>query len=500
MCIKYQQQLDEIDCGPAYIAMIASYFKSFVSLARVRELAKTDFDGTNLDGMIHAAEELGFDAVALHGNSLPPTWDKIFSFPFIAHLKSKKTMDTTIGHYVIIKTVKKSKLVIIDPDQARKKYTLNREAFFKLWTGYTLVLLPSTRFMPEKRKNGVISKFLPLILPQKKDIIISVISVVLIIFGIVSSFYYKYIIDEIIASKATFTLTTFSIGILILFLLQSILEAFRTILINHFSFKTSLRLNFSFILHILKLPMYVFDTRKTGEILSRLTDISKIRDLFSGILLTLALDILLVLIIGPILLKMNPSLFAITLISVILMCIFAFIFSKVLPDRFLLLRGQQAEVNASLVETIYGIFIIKAMNSEKLMRNIYEKKQMSAIWTDWHIRHIMIIQQFVTGFINNATTLLIFWAGISGIISDSFSLGSLMSYTLLMTFFVGPVFRLANVQPQIHEAIIAAERLNEILEIEPEQIEDKALLKPARIEGNIDFVNISFKYDMRAAV
>jgi ATP-binding cassette subfamily B protein len=124
MYIKYQQQLDEMDCGPACIVMVASHFKSFVSLAKVRELAKTDLNGTNLDGMIHAAEELGFDAIALHGNAIPSTWDETFSFPLIAHLKSKKTTDTTIGHYVVIKTVKKSKLVIIDPDQTRKEYTL----------------------------------------------------------------------------------------------------------------------------------------------------------------------------------------------------------------------------------------------------------------------------------------------------------------------------------------------------------------------------------------
>jgi ABC-type bacteriocin/lantibiotic exporter with double-glycine peptidase domain len=65
--MKYRQQIDENDCGPACIVMVASHYRLYVTIGRVRELCKTDYIGTNLSGMVYAAEKPGFTATPMRG-------------------------------------------------------------------------------------------------------------------------------------------------------------------------------------------------------------------------------------------------------------------------------------------------------------------------------------------------------------------------------------------------------------------------------------------------
>ena len=58
--MKYQQQIDETDCGPACIVMVASRYRIYITLGRARDLCTTDLMGTNLAGMTHAIKQLGF--------------------------------------------------------------------------------------------------------------------------------------------------------------------------------------------------------------------------------------------------------------------------------------------------------------------------------------------------------------------------------------------------------------------------------------------------------
>jgi ATP-binding cassette subfamily B protein len=499
--MKYYRQIDETDCGPACIAMAASHYGLYTTIGRVRELGKTDYIGTSLAGMVHAAEKLGFTATPMRGVPNDATLNSKIIFPFIAHIKIPHAENTVYDHYVVVHKITRSRVFIWDPDGLRKKHFLCRADFLKIWSGYVLFLSPGSGFKAQKEKGGIFLKFLPLLLSFKKDlVVVSLSSLLLVIFGVLISYYYKYITDEVIISKASFTLLAFSIGAVLVTVTQSVVEALRSILINYFAFKIELRLDFSYIAHVLKLPLHFFDSRKTGEILSRLTDISKIRELLSGTVLALILDCILILVVGPVLFRINSVLFAIAVINIVLVSIVIFFFSKIFRKHYGNLRREEAEVNSSLVEAISGAYTIKSLNAEKVVHEIYEKNQMKAVWTNWKISRFTIIQRFLAGLINGVTTIVIFWAGSSGIIKDTFSFGTLLSFNSLLGYFTGPLFRMINLQPQIQEASTAAERVYEILEMEIEQPENTKFLRPSEFHGDINFGRVFFKYGMRPPV
>jgi ATP-binding cassette subfamily B protein len=499
--MKYQHQIDETDCGPACLVMAASRYKLYISIGYARELCKTDRLGTNLGGLAEAAQKLCMDAKAMHGEVADKTLDSKLIYPFIAHVRTTYSSDNVLDHYVVITSVTKNTVKIWDPDISKGKYTTSRSEFLKIWTGYVLFLSPGVKFKPGGKHSKNIFRFLPLILPHKTTLVIVILSsALLIVFGIITSYYFKYIIDEVVISKAAFTLTAFSIGAMLIVVLQSVVEKLRALLINYFAFHTDARLNFSYVNHILKLPLFFFDSRKTGEILSRLTDINKIREMLTGTLLSLVFDCILIVIIGPILFNINKILFAVSITNIVLLSIIIFFFSKVFRRNYGKLRKEEAEVNSLLVEAVSGIYTVKALNAESAIANIYEKKQMQAVWTGWETSRITMWQRFFAALINNAANIAVFWIASSGIIKDTFSLGTLLSFNALLAYFTGPLFRMLNIQPQIQEASIAAERVIEILDMEVEQPGGSRLLKPERLEGNICFEHIRFQYGVRKPV
>ncbi|MDR3335514.1 MAG: peptidase domain-containing ABC transporter [Treponema sp.] len=498
--MKYQQQLDVNDCAPACLVMIMSNYNSFVSIGKIRKLCKTDYIGTNLMGMVMAAKKLGFRAESFRGEIKNETLNAKLVFPFIAHIKIFY-LNNQYDHFVVIKEITKNNVIIWDPNPNEGIHKLSRIEFLKVWTGYVLFLSPDEHFIPQKSEKNLLIKFLPLVLPHRKNLtFVCFSSCLIVLFGIVSSFYYKYVIDEVIVSKAKFTLLALSVGVLLITIIQSSVEALRGILINHFAYKTDLQLCFSYIKHILKLPISFFDSRRTGEILSRLDDTKKIRETLSGTTLSIIMDIFLIIIIGPILFKINSTLFFISSISVFMMSIIIFLFSKLFRKYYIRLRHEEALVNSSLVETINGMYTIKALNAEQFVFEEYETEQMHSVWTSWKTSKFTIMQRFLTGMINSVGTIITFWYGSSAILKDTFSFGTLLSFNSLLAYFTGPLFRMINIQPQIQEASVAAERVSEILEMEVEQPEDARLLKSAAFEGDIDFSHVSFKYGMRPLV
>jgi ATP-binding cassette subfamily B protein len=145
--------------------------------------------GTNLAGMITAAEKLGFRAKAFKGEKSDKTLDAKVIFPFIAQIKIQY-LGNTYDHFVVIKRITNKNVEIWDPNPATNRHTVDRAEFLNIWTGYVLFLSPNTHFTPKKGKENALFKYAPLLLPHRKNLIfVCIASAVLILFGVITSFY-----------------------------------------------------------------------------------------------------------------------------------------------------------------------------------------------------------------------------------------------------------------------------------------------------------------------
>src|SRR5579883_996252 len=126
-CVRNQH--DHNDCGPAVIATVAKYHGLDLSLGRVREACKTDAIGTNLYGLMVAAESLGFDSKAARVQTGVDPWPVLKKCPppFIVHvvvpMPGLATTNEMMGHFWVVFKISDKHVDIADPAQGLRRVT-----------------------------------------------------------------------------------------------------------------------------------------------------------------------------------------------------------------------------------------------------------------------------------------------------------------------------------------------------------------------------------------
>ena len=168
----------------------------------------------------------------------------------------------------------------------------------------------SVDFIKGSEKKFSLWNYVSSLLQHKKLLINALLcSIIILLLGLLDSLGTKYLYDEVIFSRLEQTLNVLILGLFTVSLFSTALEAVRSVIVRHFSYKSELQLNFSFIRHIFSLPISFFESRKLGEILSRLGDLTQVKNVLSSVALSSLIDVLLVIVVGPILFMVNKSIF-----------------------------------------------------------------------------------------------------------------------------------------------------------------------------------------------
>lgn len=490
-CIK---QHDITDCGAACLATISKQYGLSTSITKIRETAGTDKMGTNAYGMVKAAEQLGFTAKAVKGNQ--EAFFSEFPLPAIAHV----IVDGSLLHYVVIHKITKNEVIIADPAKGIVKKP--PEEFFKEWTGVLILLVPAQTFKKGKDTKNIFERFWGLLLPQKRLISdIFVASLVITILGILGAFYFQIIIDDILPAGIEKTLTVLSIGVILLKLFTVILSVLRTQLLVYLSQKLDIALLLGYYDHVLKLPMNFFGTRKVGEIISRFQDASSIRDAISNATLTVMIDTLMAVAGGLILFFKNKILFAIAFMMVILYALLVLIFNKPYKKANERQMEDNAQLTSYLVESLNGIQTIKAFNGEQTVQTETEFKFIRLLKSIFKLSCIGNAQEGLKAFVEAVGGVVILWVGAYNVLHGNMTIGSLVAFNALLAYFLDPVKNLINLQPTLQTAMVASDRLGEILDLEIEKNEaQQRKVSPASLKGDIHLEDISFRYGTRQLV
>lgn len=490
-CVK---QHDITDCGAACLATISKQYGLKLSIAKIREIAGTDKQGTNAYGIIKAAEKLGFTAKGVKGNQ--EAFFTKFPLPCIAHV----VVDGSLLHYVVIHKITKKEVIIADPAKGIVKKT--PEEFFKEWTGVLIFMVPDVKFHKGNETKGTFTRFLYLLSPQKPLLAnIFVASLLYTVLGILASFYFQIMMDTILPNGLFETLTIISIGVIVLYLFKTFLNAFRTQLMLYLGQRIDIPLILGFYQHLMKLPMNFFGTRKIGEIVSRFNDASKIRDTISSATLTIMIDTLMAVAGGVILCIQNAPLFGITVIILALYAAIVFSFNRPVKKINEKVMEENAQLTSFLVESLEGIETVKSFTAERYANLKTENKFVKLLKSVFKSGMIGNIENSLTDGVGSIGGVIILWVGAVFVLNGKMSIGQLLTFNALLAYFLDPVKRLIGLQTQMQTAIVASDRLGQILELSPEigDDEDKKL-HPVALSGDIKFQNVNFRYGTRQLV
>ncbi|MDB4255973.1 ABC transporter ATP-binding protein/permease, partial [Flavobacteriaceae bacterium] len=314
--------------------------------------------------------------------------------------------------------------------------------------------------------------------------------------GLVLPYASKSLIDDVIPSKDTHSLTILLLVVCIALLFQSV---------SAFSLTRLLSVEAQHLISILRakvqqklltLPISFFDNNKSGALVSRvMTDVEGVRNLVGTGLVQLIGGSVTAIISLIILIRINAQMTLFVLVPILIFAVIALkAFGYIRP--IFRARGKiNAEVTGRLTETLNGIRVIKGFNAEAQEQKVFEKGVEDLYQ---NVKKSLTATAFMT---SSSTFLLgLASAGIMGmggyfIMNNSMTYGEFVSFTLFLGFMIAPIVQMSNIGSQLTEAFAGLDRTQELMGIDEENNLKTRTISLDKIKGNITFNNISFSYD-----
>ena len=472
------------DCGCASMLMIIKYYKGNVSIERLRDLTHTNKSGTSAYNLVRASQELGFSARGFRG-SIEDL--KSIILPCIAHV-----IIDNIKHYIVIYEVNfvKEYIVIADPARGIKK--LSFDDFNSIWSGVLVVLYP-VRSIPVYKNINIRNFIFKNIVSHKNNLIILFfLSLISILLKLISSFYFKFIIEGIDISR-DYIKTVF-----IIFLLLSLTKLVINYLRSKFLVIINSRLDFSLVLdafkRIILLPYRYYHNRSTGEIVSKINDLSVSRDFISKICVGLFIDFPLIIISIIFLIKINFYLFLITLLIFVFYLFLSIIYGKIYEFYIDKVKTLNEDVNSFMYQSINGFETVKGSHLESTIINKFNSKYVIFLNNMFKLNNHINNQTFFKDLISEFGNILILFVGALFVFDDKLSIGYLITFSSMMVYFLEPIRNIIDMDFNIKES---RESITRILSLY-ENYSDKGIINFK--DGNICFKNLCFTFDNKKEI
>ncbi len=325
-----------------------------------------------------------------------------------------------------------------------------------------------------------------------------------LLFLILSSFasliFPMFIGEMVDASKSSMSrINEIALYLFGLFSLQAIFSYFRIVLFVQVTEKFLSKLRQATYDRLIRLPMTFFGQRRVGELNSRIaSDISLLQETFTTTSAEFLRQIIIVLG-GTILLGFTSIKLAAFMLAIFpIIIVVAVIIGRKLRAYSKTVQEHIADSNTIVEETLQGISNVKAFANEIYESLRYQKKtEEIVIYAIKGGKLRATFASFIILGIFGAIAAVI-WYGARLIHQGDMSMGDLTSFLMLTIFIGASIGSIADLYAQIQKAIGATEKLMEILDETPEEHTQGELKH--RIQGNIEFKNLSFHYPNRVDV
>ncbi len=456
------RQYSEEDCGAACVATISKYYGRTITLNRIREAIGTGQLGTTLLGLRRGTEAFGLFTRSFKASAeILENLTKI-PLPAIIHW--------TGNHWVVFYGQRGKKYIIGDPAVGIRYLT--KSELVAGWNDWVLLLLQpdnSSFFAEPNDKVDNFGKILQSILPYKKIIIESLLCALVIgLLSLASPFLIQILTDDVLIRGDSSLLTGVILAVVAMYAMRSCLTLIENILIAHFAQRLELNLILEFGRQILRLPLNYYESRRSGEIVSRLRDIQQINKLISNAIVSFPSRFFVAIVCLCLMLFYSWKLTANAIIIAIIMTVSTFIFLPTLQQKTLKLMVLEAENQGVLVEIFKGALTLKTTESAPQFWEELQSRFGRMMNLSFDTIKIEIINKQFSRLVSEIGNASLLWIGSSLVISKELSIGQLLAFTslnrnviLLMDFLIDFVDDLARVKT-------ATNRIQEVIESTPE--------------------------------
>jgi ATP-binding cassette subfamily C protein len=484
-------QLGESDCGAACLASIAKYNGYTIPISYIRDCVGTGQQGTTLLGLKRGAETLGFHAQGVKGSA--EILDNLNSIPLPAIIH-------WMGyHWVVLYGRKGGKYVIADPAIGIRY--LSRKELTEGWQNYIMLILEADHvrvsLSQDNHKVDNLGQIFQRIKPYWAILAeVLLLNIFLGLTNLAYPFLLQILSDDVLVRRDLNLLNGLVIAVTVTSLLNGGLWLAQSTLTAHFAQRLELSLILEFIRKVLCLPLIYYETHRSGEIISRLRDIQRIRNIISQILVSFPGELFIAIASLVFLFFYSWKLMLITALSASIMLLSTIVFLPSLLQQTRRILAEEGENQAILIETFKGSLTLKTTSSvSQLWEQLQFRSSRLANMTFRTIQ-INITNRTFSRIISNLGSVGLLWFGSKLVIVQEITIGQLVAaYTLSQNVILLVVDSVILINELIWIKNAAA-RLIEVTSTDSE-ISIENLTKPfIKISGNADILcsHLNFNY------
>ncbi|MEG2457484.1 MAG: ATP-binding cassette domain-containing protein [Bacilli bacterium] len=475
------------DCACACLLSIIRAYGQDMSRNELEFIIKTDNNGTNAYNMIEGMKKIGIEGYGLKLNT-KDIFNDVLSFPFIAHVKINQ-----MYHYVVVYSLnyKKRCLELMDP--ARGKCILSEKEFNDIYLGSALKFYPVKTLPKLDNKNSVFNTLKNIIfLFKRKIILVVLLSFILMIITLISSFYFKIFIDYLIIKNSIKLLLIVGLFFFIITLIKQVILYLRNILLITINKDMSIKIMKKVIKHVLCLPYPYFKNRPTGEMVSKMNDLDSLKDNLTKIFIIVFVDAFLILMSLIILYFINKTLLILVLLVALFYSLTVLMFSRILKSNIFCTLENEALYNTDLIETLSGYSSIKNLSLiNKFIIKLFLSYKRYTL-SENKLQKLNNVEDLIKNLIIELGSIVIIVIGSVFVFKQLISLGDLIVFYTLYSFFIDPIKEILELYPSFQYMKSTLERINDFLLVKEDRVSEE---DNTFVSGDISIFNLSFSYN-----
>lgn len=522
----FYPQLNTMDCGPACLRMVAKYYGKNIPLHTLREASQIGKEGVSMLGMSEAAEKYGFSTRAV----------KLSFHQLIHEAQRPAILHWAQNHFVILLPEQRRRLfmrfagrrttnkVIQLADPACGIITVSVKDFKEQWlsnaaseeqeaTGIALLLEPSISFYNNDEIDMILSHdprnaalmssgntsalhLFITYLKQHKKLIVQLFLGLLVgsMLQLIFPFLTQGIVDTGINTHDLQFIYIILVAQFMLFFSRTIVDFIRSRILLYLSTRINISLLSSFWTKLMKLPFHFFDSRHTGDIMQRISDMQRIENFLTGQAINTLFSLFSFVIFSIVLLVYNTSVFFIFITGSILyvawVCFFLQYRRRLDYSRFAI-AGRE---NTATMELVLGMPEIKLNNAEQQKRWAWENLQAALFNLNFKSLSLSQYQQVGAFFINEGKNILITFFVAKSVLEGKLTLGAMLAVQYIMGQLNSPVEQLIGFVQQAQDAKISLERIHEVYLVPDEEPVAKEFIRHLPSGKSIYINDLSFTY------
>tara|TARA_B100001057_G_scaffold84048_1_gene79850 strand:- start:863 stop:3754 length:2892 start_codon:yes stop_codon:yes gene_type:complete len=396
-------------------------------------------------------------------------------------------------HISIVRESNIEKFVLISPKLG--KLVLKKSDLKNSFPEINNILIPKRSIKSNIKKFGI-NWIIPFF-KKYRNIFIKLLlaSFVVQLLSLANPLLIQVIIDKVISQRSLNTLQIIGVALFLVTIFESILRSLRTFLLVDTTNRIDLDLGSEVISHLFKLPLTFFSKRRVGELSTKISELEKIRDFFTGQTLTTIIDALFSIIYIFIMIVYSWLLTLIALSVLPIQILITLLGAPLFKNQYRKVAESNANTQNHLIESMNVIQTIKTQNIEN---NTFKK------WVENYSNFIQkIFNKTITGTIltesssllQKISQIIVLWVGASMVLKGQLTLGQLIAFRIISGYVTQPILRLSSLSQRFEELKVSFERLGDVINQETESnFSDKNNISMPEIRGQIKYHNVDYAY------